>query len=354
MFNGWRRTVISLGSWRVISREAAGSGDPAQMTLVWMIALGSAAMLMLMVGLALAAWLALGVRQPQDGLQALLAVLAISGLITPPLLAWVLIRRVQRLGAAATSQLNESLAETLEADDAAPESPLDLPSPSSAGFDDLSDVIRRLHGLDESPPQSVDRTGAEPSTAFTQLARRCLEISTEIAALQGRETQSRLRMAQSIDRIEGLTFQTVSLALQSGLQGHTLPLEPSKSQPDEIRQLARRALEAARDIHRMVEPTEQPGAVTGARLRLAIELDRLLELMGQPVDEPVQRRLESLNRQLGQQAMQAVQETLHQEQQSERLDKVISAFELLVQTQQAAWQARHIIASARDRARDCG
>jgi len=364
MFNGWRRTVVSLGSWRD-RREAAGSaGDPAQVTLVWMIALGFAAMLLLMVGLTLAVWLALGSRQPQEGLLTLLGVLAVGGLVTPPLLAWALIRRVQRLSAAATSQLNESLAESLGSEDTALESPPDPPS-SSAAFDDLSDVIRRLHGLDESLPHSVDGSGAEPSAAVTQLARRCLEISTEIATLQGREAQYRLRMAQSIDRIEGLTFQTVSLALQSGLQGRIPPISPARAvgaaeiaasptQPDEIRQLARRALEAARDIHRMVDATDPQGPVMGDRLRLAVELDRLLEWMVQPADEAVLRRLESLNRQLGQQVVQAGQVVLHQEQQSERLDKVISAFELLVQTQQAAWQTRHLIATVRDRARDCG
>lgn len=367
MFKGWQRTVKALRSWRGRQEAEGPRSDPAQMTLVWMIALGFAAMLMLMVGLTLAVWLALGARQPQDGLLTLLGVLALSGLVTPPLLAWALIRRVQRLSAAATSQLNESLAESLASEESAQETSADLPQAAAHSFDDLSDVIRRLHGLDESPARPADGRAAEPPAAVTQLARRCLEISTEIATLQSREAQSRLRMAQSIDRIEGLTFQTVSLALQSGLQGRAptvsgsgrtgdaaVATPASPAQPDEVRQLARRALEAARDIHRMIDATDSPAAGMGDRLRLAVEMDRLLEWMTQPSDEPVLQRLESLNRQLSVQVVQAGQVTLHQEQQSDRLDKVISAFELLVQTQQAAWQTRHLIATVRDRARDCG
>jgi hypothetical protein len=359
MINRWLKTVVSFEFWQGRQR-AALSGNPAQMTLIWMIALGFAAMLMLMVGLTLAVWLALGSGQPQDSLLAWLGVLAVSGLVTPPLLAWALIRRVQRLSAEAASQLNESLAESLVTDEAASESPADLPQPAAA-FEDLPDVIRRLHGLDEPAGHPVAGAGAEPPAALTQLVRRCLELSTEIATHQGREAQSRLRMAQSIDRIEGLTFQTVSLALQSGLQG---PIRTGSGRvdmaadqsiaPDEVRQLARRALEAARDIHRMVDASDAPGAAMGERLRLAIEMDRLLELMTQTVDERLLRRLESLSRQLSQQAVQAGQVAAQHEQQSERLDKVISAFELLVQTQQAAWQTRHLLATVRDRARDCG
>jgi hypothetical protein len=360
MINRWLKTVMSLEFWQGRQR-AALSGNPAQMTLIWMIALGFAAMLMLMAGLTLAVWLALGSGQPQDGLLVWLGVLAVSGLVTPPLLAWALIRRVQRLGADAASQLNESLAESLVTDEAASESPTDLPQPAAA-FEDLPDVIRRLHGLDEPAGHPVAGAGTEPPAALTQLVRRCLELSTEIATHQGREAQSRQRMAQSIDRIEGLTFQTVSLALQSGLQGPIRTVSGRGGDmaadqgiaPDEVRQLARRALEAARDIQRMVDASDAPGAAMGERLRLAIEMDRLLELMTQTVDERLLQRLEILSRQLSQQAVQAGQVAAQHEQQSERLDKVISAFELLVQTQQAAWQTRHLLATVRDRARDCG
>ena len=350
MFERWRKTEIPLKSWRM-HRGDAETADPAQVSLVWMIALGFAAVLLLMMGLTLAVWLALGPQPPHrdQGLLALLGVLALGGLLTPPLLAWVLIRRVQKLGAVATSQINESLAESLQSDDALDTAAPDPLASAPAGFEDLTEVIHRLHGLDGPTGASTESVLAEPSAAVTSLARRCLEVSTEVAILQGRAHQSRLRMAQTMDRIEGLTFQTVSLALQSGLQGRPQPATPAE--PDEIRQLARRALEAARDIQRLVEPA----APQGERLRLAADLDRLLESMAQPADEPVLRQLEQLNRQLGQQVVQAAQEAQSQEQQAERLDKVISAFELLVQTQQATWQARHIIASVRDRAaRDCG
>ena len=139
----------------------------------------------------------------------------------------------------------------------------------------------------------------------------------------------------------------------------------------EVRALAVRAANAAKEIKALVHASAEKVEFGGQLARdadltmdaIVVSVQRmtdLVELRRQPpqlngpqasLPEQDVMLLDRLTQQNASMAAESASTAEALRLQAERLQKVVSAFQMLQQTQEAAWNAHHAIASARQRAR---
>lgn len=209
----------------------------------------------------------------------------------------------------------------------------------------------------------------DPLPAVVAAARRGGEVVTKVVGQLEQMSASSRRMGEIIGAIDAIAFQTNMLALNAavaaagaGDQGKGVAAVAT-----EVGSLAQRAASAAREIKTLINASLERADAGNTLVRdtsatmdgIVTSVQRITEIVRQSSVAAADRRgepggagqqiaeLDALIRQhnvLGQQSASAA-EALRM--QAERLQKVVSAFELLQQTQEAAWAAHTTISSAR-------
>jgi hypothetical protein len=264
----------------------------------------------------------------------------------------------------------------------APSSP-SAPAASTAAADQgLTTALPPL-GLPTRPREELLRD------AVAAASRGGLVVSQVVANIEDIGATGR-RIAEIVAVIDSIAFQTNLLALNAVVEAahaearDAAPL-PGSAQAGQsvaagvaadVRSLAQRATQAAREIKALIAAGAPATAGEGASASAASAalqqdasqtMDALLVSVQKAADLVAQVRqaaqgdegalnqsLEQLERLQNSHSALAEQSASSAEslrQQAERLQKVLGAFKLLQQTQQAAWGAHNAIRNARDRAR---
>lgn len=229
-----------------------------------------------------------------------------------------------------------------------------------------ADLVMPLSGL--TPRELVDTAVAA--------AHQGSDVVAQVVANMEDIRQSSRQISEILGTIDSIAFQTNLLALQAAIEAAQAG-DKGKGfavVAGEVRALAVRAGNAAREIKQLVTASAAKVEFGGRLARdadatmdaLIVSVQRMtdiVELSSPDADgrdpSPAQAEL------TGQSIEQLDQLTRHNEsvvsqsataaealrQQAERLQKVVSAFQLLQRTQQAAWNAHHAIHSARVKAR---
>ncbi|MFM2343146.1 MAG: hypothetical protein RLZZ592_2799 [Pseudomonadota bacterium] len=270
------------------------------------------------------------------------------------------------------------------------------PAPSVAARE-VPPVEGALERLVEPPPAIVPPQPAEPLAPQAEvdlvlplsgLTPRELIDTAVAAAHQGGEVvsqvvanmedirQSSQQISQILGTIDSIAFQTNLLALQAAIEAAQAG-DKGKGfavVAGEVRALAVRAGNAAREIKQLVTSSAAKVEFGGRLARdadatmdaLIMSVQRMTdivelsgpdaegrepsaaqaELTGQSIEQ-----LDQLTRHNASVVSQSASAAEALRQQAERLQKVVSAFQLLQRTQQAAWNAHHAIHNARVKAR---
>ena len=182
------------------------------------------------------------------------------------------------------------------------------------------------------------------------------------------------RIAEIVAVIDSIAFQTNLLALNAAVEAaRSRQGSAAAGAAADVRSLAQRATQAAREIRALVQAggDGSAGAVaqalqqdTGTTMEaLLTSVQQAAEIVTQvrqaadgrpaaaqlPVQESVQQ-LDRMQRNHAALAEQSAGTAESLRQQAERLQKVLGAFKLLQQTQQAAWGAHTAIRDARQKA----
>jgi hypothetical protein len=256
-------------------------------------------------------------------------------------------------------------------------SPGDLPTPTTLNTD------LPAAALPARPRDELLRD------AVAAASRGGLVVSQVVANIEDIGATGR-RIAEIVAVIDSIAFQTNLLALNAVVEAahaearDAAPL-PGGSAPGknvaaavaaDVRSLAQRATQAAREIKALIAAGAATAGAEGASAGSASAalqqdasqtMDALLASVQQAAELVAQarqaggsddralaqsldqlERLQSSHHALAEQSATSA-ESLRQ--QAERLQKVLGAFKLLQQTQQAAWGAHNAIRNARDRAR---
>ncbi|MEX8492700.1 methyl-accepting chemotaxis protein [Sphaerotilus sp.] len=225
----------------------------------------------------------------------------------------------------------------------------------------------------DQPLQVSVRTAQEMLSVAVTAAQRGGEVVSQVVANMDDIRAASREIFEIIGKIDNIAFQTNLLALHAAVEAAQAG-EKGKGFAQvagEVRALAVRAANAAKEIKTLVHASAEKVEFGGQLARDAdLTMDAIIVSVQRMTDLVEQRRQ---NPQLGgPQAAQPEQDVLLLErlqasnatmvtdsastaealrQQAERLQKVVSAFQMLQQTQEAAWNAHHAIASARQRAK---
>ena len=217
------------------------------------------------------------------------------------------------------------------------------------------------------------RTAQELVNTAAEAAQRGGEAVTQVVQNMEEISTSSRKIAEIIGVIDGIAFQTNILALnaaveaaRAGEQGRGFAVVAG-----EVRTLAQRAASAAKEIKTLintsVEKVESGGKLVrdaGTTMDAIVgSVQKVTDIIGQISSSTGEQSqgLESVNAsvtqldQMTQQNAALVNQSASAAEslrtQAERLQKVVGAFRLLQQTQQAAWTAHSAIEGARTRAR---
>jgi len=224
-----------------------------------------------------------------------------------------------------------------------------------------------------SPASYLSLSPDELVASAVAAAQRGGEVVSQVAANMEEISSSSRKIGEIISVIDGIAFQTNLLALNAAVKAaHAGQAGASfKVVAGEVRNLAQRAANAAKEIksliHASVEKVETGGQLVkdaGATMESIVSsVQSVTELLGQistqasdageglqqvrvcvsKLDEMTERNAVLVG------ASASAAEALRS--QAERLQKVVGAFRLLQQTQEAAWTAHTAISSARDRSK---
>ena len=211
------------------------------------------------------------------------------------------------------------------------------------------------------------RTAADSAERGSSLVSQVVAHIEDIGAT-GR------RIAEIVAVIDSIAFQTNLLALNAAVEAaRSRQGSAAAGAAADVRSLAQRATQAAREIRALVQAggDGSAGAVaqalqqdTGTTMEaLLTSVQQAAEIVTQvrqaadgrsaaaqlPVQESVQQ-LDRMQRNHAALAEQSAGTAESLRQQAERLQKVLGAFKLLQQTQQAAWGAHTAIRDARHKA----
>ncbi|ACB35228.1 methyl-accepting chemotaxis sensory transducer [Leptothrix cholodnii SP-6] len=206
-----------------------------------------------------------------------------------------------------------------------------------------------------------------------RVAERGGEVVTQVVSNMEDISASNRKINEILATIDGIAFQTNILALNAAVQAARAGQDSqgAGAVAGEVRGLAQRAASAAREIKGLITASVEK-AEAGTRLArdagatmdaIVSSVQSVTDLVGQitqhPSDEAAKlaeadlsvRRLDDLTRQNAALVEQSASAADALRQQAERLQKVVGAFRLLQQTQEAAWTAHTAIHSARTSAR---
>lgn len=225
----------------------------------------------------------------------------------------------------------------------------------------------------EQPLQVSVRTAQELLSVAVTAAQRGGEVVSQVVANMDDIRASSREIFEIIGKIDNIAFQTNLLALHAAVEAAQAG-EKGKgfaTVAGEVRALAVRAANAAKEIKALVHASAEKVEFGGQLARdadltmdaIVVSVQRMTDLVelrrqspqlnGPQASQPEQdvMLLDRLNAQNVTMAAESASTAEALRQQAERLQKVVSAFQMLQQTQEAAWNAHHAIASARQRAR---
>jgi methyl-accepting chemotaxis protein len=225
----------------------------------------------------------------------------------------------------------------------------------------------------DQPLQVSVRTAQEMLSVAVVAAQRGGEVVSQVVANMDDIRASSREIFEIIGKIDNIAFQTNLLALHAAVEAAQAG-EKGKgfaTVAGEVRSLAVRAANAAKEIktlvHASAEKVEFGGqlardadltmdaiVVSVQRMTDCVEQRRQNPQLGNPHASQSDQDVALLDRLTASNATMAAESASTAEAlrlQAERLQKVVSAFQMLQQTQEAAWNAHHAIASARQRAK---
>jgi methyl-accepting chemotaxis protein len=256
----------------------------------------------------------------------------------------------------------------------------------ASGNADLSQRTEQTAGSLQQTASSMEQlSGTVRSTADSARTANDLVHSAVAAAQRGGEVVSQVvsnmedistssrKIAEIIGVIDGIAFQTNILALnaaveaaRAGEQGRGFAVVAG-----EVRNLAQRAASAAKEIKTLINASVEKVESGGKLVRdagstmdtIVTSVQRVTEIIGQistatgeqstglsHVSQSV-TQLDQMTQKNAALVHESASAAESLRMQAERLHKVVGAFRLLQQTQEAAWTAHTTIASARDSAR---
>ncbi|MDP4300044.1 methyl-accepting chemotaxis protein [Leptothrix discophora] len=208
-----------------------------------------------------------------------------------------------------------------------------------------------------------------------QVAERGSEVVTQVVSNMEDISASSQKINEILATIDGIAFQTNLLALNAAVQAARAGHDGHGSHgavAGEVRGLAQRAASAAREIKGLINASLDKAEAGGRLVRdagatmdaIVSSVQSVTELVGQignqaesQTPETLQqadrsvRHLDQLTRQNAALVEQSASAADALRDQAERLQKVVAAFRLLQQTQEAAWTAHTAIHSARTTSR---
>jgi methyl-accepting chemotaxis protein len=225
----------------------------------------------------------------------------------------------------------------------------------------------------DQPLQVSVRTAQEMLSVAVTAAQRGGEVVSQVVANMDDIRASSREIFEIIGKIDNIAFQTNLLALHAAVEAAQAG-EKGKgfaAVAGEVRLLAVRAANAAKEIKTLVHASAEKVEFGGQLARdadltmdaIVVSVQRMTDLVEQRRQNPQlggpqaslpEQDVVLLDRLTASNATMAAESASTAEAlrlQAERLQKVVSAFQMLQQTQEAAWNAHHAIASARQRAR---
>jgi methyl-accepting chemotaxis protein len=225
------------------------------------------------------------------------------------------------------------------------------------------------------PPRPAVTDSASPdqlvAAAVAAAERGGKVVSQVVANLDEIATSSR-KIGEIVSVIDNIAFQTNLLALNAAVQAAKAGAQGGgfAMVAGEVRGLAQRAANAAKEIKGLVNASTERVESGGQLVRdasatmehLMVTVQSVTEIIGRlggqavPQHELAQvgdsmHKLEELTQRNVTLAQESAGAAEALRSQAERLQKVVGAFRLLQQTQEAAWTAHNAITSARERAR---
>ncbi|MBP8271637.1 MAG: hypothetical protein KAX42_07155, partial [Sphaerotilus sp.] len=235
--------------------------------------------------------------------------------------------------------------------------------------------IRRPALADGDQPLQVSvRTAQEMLSVAVTAAQRGGEVVSQVVANMDDIRASSREIFEIIGKIDNIAFQTNLLALHAAVEAAQAG-EKGKgfaTVAGEVRALAVRAANAAKEIKTLVHASAEKVEFGGQLARdadltmdaIVVSVQRMTDLveqrsrqhpqLGGPQASLPEQDVALLDRLSASNATMAAESASTAEAlrlQAERLQKVVSAFQMLQQTQEAAWNAHHAITSARQRAK---
>ncbi|MEO8299857.1 MAG: methyl-accepting chemotaxis protein [Burkholderiales bacterium] len=259
----------------------------------------------------------------------------------------------------------------------------------AAGNADLSNRTEQTAGSLQHTASSMEQlTGTVRDTALSartanelvatavRAAQRGGEVVSQVVANMEEISASSRRIGEIIAVIDGIAFQTNILALnaaveaaRAGEQGRGFAVVAG-----EVRNLAQRAANAAKEIKTLVNASVEKVESGGQLVRdagmtmeqIVSSVQSVTEIIGkistttgeqseglQQVSVSVQQ-LDTMTQRNAALVNESASAAESLRTQADRLQKVVGAFKLLQQTQEAAWTAHTAISSARHKAKGVG
>jgi len=225
----------------------------------------------------------------------------------------------------------------------------------------------------DQPLQVSVRTAQEMLSVAVTAAQRGGEVVSQVVANMDDIRAASREIFEIIGKIDNIAFQTNLLALHAAVEAAQAG-EKGKGFAQvagEVRALAVRAANAAKEIKTLVHASAEKVEFGGQLARdadltmdaIVVSVQRMTDLveqrrqhpqLGGPMAAQPEQDVLLLDRLNASNATMVAESASTAEAlrlQAERLQKVVSAFQMLQQTQEAAWNAHHAIASARQRAK---
>ena len=227
----------------------------------------------------------------------------------------------------------------------------------------------------DQPLQVSVRTAQEMLSVAVTAAQRGGEVVSQVVANMEDIRASSREIFEIIGKIDNIAFQTNLLALNAAVEAAQAGEKGQgfATVAGEVRALAVRAANAAKEIKALVHASAEKVEFGGQLARDAdLTMDAIVVSVQRMTDCVEQRRqnpqlgspqaslpdqgqdvtlLDRLSASNATMAAESASTAEALRQQAERLQKVVSAFQMLQQTQEAAWNAHHAITSARQRAK---
>lgn len=249
-----------------------------------------------------------------------------------------------------------------------------LPVQADEPVDERAPVVAVPTLSDGDQPLQVSvRTAQEMLSVAVTAAQRGGEVVSQVVANMDDIRAASREIFEIIGKIDNIAFQTNLLALHAAVEAAQAG-EKGKGFAQvagEVRALAVRAANAAKEIKTLVHASAEKVEFGGQLARdadltmdaIIVSVQRMTDLVehrrqnpqlgGPQASHPEQDvlLLDRLNASNATMVAESASTAEALRLQAERLQKVVSAFQMLQQTQEAAWNAHHAIASARQRAK---